>query len=84
MDGWRRTSRFDVGGGKWFALHEFEKRAFDTKVTKTLEGLLGKRSDETKEVERTATSVKLAIWELVRVYGDERDSWGPPGTDSIL
>lgn len=83
MDGWRRTSRFDVGGGNWFALHEFEQRAFDTKKVK-IEGLLGKRSDETKEVERTATSVKLAIWELVRVYGDERDSWGLPGTDSIL
>lgn len=84
MDGWRRTSRFDVGGGNWFALHEFEQRAFDTKKVKKIEGLLGKRSDETKEVERTATSVKLAIWELVRVYGDERDSWGLPGTDSIL
>ncbi|KAK1825798.1 hypothetical protein QBC39DRAFT_38934 [Podospora conica] len=83
MDGWRRTSRFDVGGGKWFALHEFETRAFDENTTK-IEGLLGRRSEETKEVERTAKSVNLAIWELVRVYGDSKGAWGLPGTDSIL
>ena len=83
MDGWRRTSRFDVGGGKWFALHEFEERAFDANTTK-IDELLGRRSEETREVEKAATSVKLAIWKLVRVYGDADVAWGLPGTDSIL
>jgi len=84
MDGWRRTSRFDTGarGGGWLTLHEFEERAFEANTTK-IAGLLG-TSKETKDVERAARKVDLALWKLVRVYGDKTAAWGLPGEDKIL
>jgi hypothetical protein len=82
IDGWRRTSRFSVGGTRWLALHEFEERAFEEGTTK-ISGLLGK-SDATKDVEKAAKRVDLALWKLVRVYGDKNAAWGLPGTDGIL
>ncbi|KAK0649237.1 hypothetical protein B0T16DRAFT_127457 [Cercophora newfieldiana] len=82
IDGWRRTSRFSIGTNKWLALHEFEQRAFEAETTK-VSGLLGK-SQETKDVEKAAKKVDLALWKLVRVYGDKNAAWGLPGTDGIL
>ncbi|KAK3314407.1 hypothetical protein B0H66DRAFT_631100 [Apodospora peruviana] len=86
MEGWRRTSRFSNGMGspKWFALHEFEESAvFEANTTGKISGLLGK-SDETKEVEKAAKMVEIALWKLVRVYGDGAAAWGRPGEDHIL
>ncbi|KAK0611345.1 hypothetical protein B0T14DRAFT_500469 [Immersiella caudata] len=82
IDGWRRTSRFSVGGTKWLALHEFEERAFEAGTTK-IPGLLGK-SEATKNIEKSAKKVDLALWKLVRVFGDKNAAWGLPGTDGIL
>jgi len=82
LDGWRRTSRFSIGGTKWLALHEFEERAFEENA-KTVPGLLGD-SEATKEVEKTAKKVELRLWRLARVYGDKGAAWGLPGTDGIL
>ena len=84
LKGWRRTSRFDNGMAqpKWLALHEFEQSGFDANVTK-ISGLLGK-SKETKEIEKSAKKIELALWSLVRVYGDAKGSWGRPGEDKIV
>ncbi|KAK3370576.1 hypothetical protein B0H63DRAFT_514649 [Podospora didyma] len=84
LKGWRRTSRFDNGMAqpKWLALHEFDQSGFDANTTK-ISGLLGK-SKETKDIEKSAKKIELALWSLVRVYGDGKASWGRPGEDKIL
>lgn len=90
LDGWRRTSRFDVGGGgfgsaanpRWLTLHEFEQHAFEPNAT-TITSLFGD-PEKYKDLVRSARKIELGLWKLVRVYGDGTAGWGLPGTDAIL
>ncbi|KAK5653681.1 hypothetical protein OQA88_8711 [Cercophora sp. LCS_1] len=80
IDGWRRTSRFDTRGQpRWLTLHEFEERSYADGKTKITE-LLGE-SAEIKEVGKKAKRLDMALWRLVRTFGDENAAWGLPGTD---
>ena len=86
LEGWRRTSRFEnrMGQPRWFTIHEFEEYAFyDTNKSAPLTSLLG-TSDKTKEVQKSATKLDLAFWNLTRVYGDGTVPWGRLGEDVIL
>ncbi|KAK3369586.1 hypothetical protein B0T24DRAFT_708314 [Lasiosphaeria ovina] len=85
LPGWRRTSRFNntmAGGPRLLALHEFDESAFDANATK-IPGLLGISAD-TKYVQGTAKSIEMALWRLVRVYGDGTVPWGEPWEDKIV
>ena len=77
VKGWRRTSRFDnaMRGNlpRWLALHEFDQGAFEG-VTK-IPALLG-TCQETKDIERGATKIDIALFRLAREYGNNTISWG--------
>lgn len=82
IKGWRRTSRF-VGSQqpKWFALHEFEDGSFGANIK--LPGLLG-NSSGTKEIANSVKKADLALWRLVREYGNATTAWGQQGGDKIV
>ncbi|KAK4222762.1 hypothetical protein QBC38DRAFT_503724 [Podospora fimiseda] len=85
IEGWRRTSRFDGGSTrqpKWFALHEFEDGGFFGNNSTKISGLLG-GSVGPKDGERLIKKADLALWKLVRVYGNSSDGWGN-GEDEII
>lgn len=82
LEGWRRTSRFDISGGRWLTLHEFEESAFPPNTT-AVTSLFGD-PEKYQDLVKAARKIDLGLWRLVRVFGDGTAGWGLPGTDDIL
>ncbi|KAK4159996.1 hypothetical protein QBC43DRAFT_293464 [Cladorrhinum sp. PSN259] len=86
LEGWRRTTLFDGGFSrqpKWFALHEFEDDSFGSRATEKFRLLLV-NSTGPKIGDEIIKKADLAIWKLIRVYGDATTSWGRQGGDKII